>query len=257
MAGHQKRDWEDLAEVDPYWAILSEPSRRFGNWDVDAFFATGDTEFGKLMESAGRLGHPLERKRALDFGCGVGRVTRAMAAYFEEATGVDISEAMVAQAKDLNAAYRRCRFISWNKETLDLFPNDHFDLIYCDIVLQHLPTRALIEGNISEFVRVLKPEGLVMFQLLSFIPLKYRVQPTRRVYGLLRSLGFKREVLYKRLGLTPIRSNYIREERVLDLLRTLGARILETRRSTMPDTGVRSSTYFVTKQEAFTSGAEL
>jgi ubiquinone/menaquinone biosynthesis C-methylase UbiE len=247
MAGDHKRDWEDLAALDPYWAILSEPARRFGNWDVDAFFKTGEVEFNRFMESADRLGYPQERTRALDFGCGVGRVTRAMSRYFEEAVGVDIAESMVSQAKELNRGFPRCRFHSWSGETLDLFPKNHFDLVYCDIVLQHLPSRALIEGKISEFVRVLRPDGLAMFQLLSFIPLKYRLQPIRRAYGILRSLGFDHELLYKRLKLTPIRSNYIRQERVLELLQTLGARTLETRRSTMLDTGVRSSTYLVTK----------
>lgn len=51
------------------------------------------------MECAATLGHPRERGVALDFGCGVGRLTRALAAFFDRATGVDISSSMIEEAK--------------------------------------------------------------------------------------------------------------------------------------------------------------
>jgi len=242
-----KRDWEELAQVDPYWAILSDPAQRFGKWDVDAFFRTGEVEFDRVMNNAESLDSPGEHKRALDFGCGLGRVTRAMSRYFDECIGFDISETMIAKAKELNAGCPQCKFVSATGDKLDLFPNDHFDLIYSNIVLQHLPSVELIEDKIAEFLRILKPSGLAVFQLLSFVPLRYRLQPTRRVYGLLRALGLRHELLYNRLGLTPIRSNFLPEKRVVQLVANLNGKCLAIERSVIRETSVRSATYMVTK----------
>lgn len=91
----QKQNWEDLATLDPLWAILSDPHRRFGQWDASEFFASGEVEVGRLLQRVAMLGLPANRKRALDFGCGVGRLTRAMSRVFEECYGVDISEGMI------------------------------------------------------------------------------------------------------------------------------------------------------------------
>ena len=244
---HHKRDWEDLAKLDPYWAILSHPKRKFGGWDVEEFFHTGNVDFESVMRVAEDLGHPRKRGRALDFGCGLGRITRAMTRHFDECLGIDISQTMLARARELNSQYLSCKFLASHSEDLGNLPDDHLDLIYCDLVLQHLPTRVLIQSIISEFVRTLRPNGLAVFQLLSFIPRKYRLQPARRIYELLRAVGIAPDTLYKRFGLTPIRNNCLSEQQVLTQLQRLGGRLLKIQRRTIPETLVRSSTYFFTK----------
>lgn len=47
-----RRDWEDMGEMDPYWAILSHEATRFGNWNMDQFFSTGDVEIAEIMKHA-------------------------------------------------------------------------------------------------------------------------------------------------------------------------------------------------------------
>ena len=93
-----RQDWEHLAEIDPLWAVLTLRGRKGGRWDVDEFFATGEAEVGHVISIAETLGRPARAERALDFGCGVGRLTRALGARFESALGVDISAGMVDQA---------------------------------------------------------------------------------------------------------------------------------------------------------------
>src|SRR3954454_19384309 len=97
-----KRNWEALGEQDALWAILSVPEKRGGGWDLDAFFETGRREVADLMALAERLERPVARAAALDFGCGVGRVTQALAEHFETVTGVDVAESMVREARRLN-----------------------------------------------------------------------------------------------------------------------------------------------------------
>ena len=94
-------DWEQLAELDPKWAILSSPDRRFGGWDDEEFFATGEREAERLLSRLDQTGGTSGRRAALDFGCGVGRISRALAGRYDEVVGVDISETMLAQGRAL------------------------------------------------------------------------------------------------------------------------------------------------------------
>jgi len=245
---HQ-RDWEDLGDLDPCWAILAYPERRFGRWDLDEFFRSGEVEIGRLTADMQRLGYPVNRQRALDFGCGVGRLTRALAPHFRHCYGVDVSAPMIAAARKLNTAYPNCEFVLNGDPDLRMFPRDHFDLIYSVLVLQHLPTRAAIAAYIADFVRVLAPGGLLVCQIPSHIPLRRRLQPRRRLYGILRTLGIAPRVLYHRLGLFPMRMTSMPEPDVRALLTAAGARVLEARADAMASTAIESRTYYVTRPE--------
>ena len=87
------------------------------------------------------LERPLAQGVALDFGCGVGRLTRALGTRFEQAVGVDISEAMVAQATPAERAVPACEFRVNTAFDLTQFETGSFDFVYSSIVLQHLPSR--------------------------------------------------------------------------------------------------------------------
>jgi len=242
---HQ-RDWEDLGDLDPCWAILAYPERRFGRWDHDEFFRSGAVEIARLTVDMQGLGYPVRRERALDFGCGVGRLTRALAPHFRHCHGVDVSAPMIAAAGKLNAEVSNCAFVLNGHPDLRMFPAGHFDLIYSVLVLQHLPTRAAIAAYVADFARVLAPGGLLVCQIPSHIPLRRRLQPRRRLYGILRSLGVDPRVLYHRLGLFPMRMTSLAEPDVRALLTAAGARVLEGRADAMASTAIESRTYYVT-----------
>jgi SAM-dependent methyltransferase len=243
---HQ-RDWEDLGDLDPCWAILAYPERRFGRWDLDEFFRSGEEEITRLAEDMQRLGYPVARERALDFGCGVGRLTRALSGRFRQCYGVDVSAPMIAAARKLNVAFPSCEFAVNDHPDLRLFADGHFDLIYCVLVLQHLPTRAAIASYLAEFVRVLTPGGLLVCQIPSRIPLRRRLQLRRRLYGVLRGIGLPPGVLYHRLGLFPMRMTALPEPDVRALLTAAGARVLEASADAMASTAIESRTYYVAK----------
>lgn len=233
--------------MDALWAILSDPTRRYGRWDIDEFLATGRREIDGLLESGARWGLPEGRHQALDFGCGVGRLTRALAAHFEGTTGVDISEVMVTSARTLHTDVPACSFLVLDATGLAVFPDRSFDCIYSRIVLQHIPDRRITEGNLREFVRLLADGGLLVFQLPASIPLRRRLQNRPALYSGLRSLRVPEGFLYRRLGLHPIRMRSIPEADVVQLLTTAGASILEIERSVQGDTGIEDRNYWVTR----------
>ena len=245
-----EQEWNELAELDPYWAILTASGKRFGRWDSAEFFATGPPEVDGLMKRAAQLGHPQQHLRALDFGCGLGRVTRALADRFEECVGVDISEGMVKSARELNGNIEGVSFVVNVATDLSLFADGSFDFVYSNIVLQHVPDRRVIESYIAEFCRVLRPDGLLIFQLPSHIPAIFRSQWRRRLYVGLRSLGFGAPFLYRRLHLLPIAMSYVPEDEIKQLLHSGVGHLLNVETSGasgLLNAGVRSSTYYVTR----------
>ncbi|MFW9888697.1 MAG: class I SAM-dependent methyltransferase [Candidatus Thorarchaeota archaeon] len=161
-----KENWEKLAESDPWWAILVEPRRAGRKWDITEFFETGKREIKNAIAILDEVGIETKRKRALDFGCGIGRLTQALSNYFAECIGVDISPKMVNLARHYDTSDGRCTFLVNQQPNLRIFPSDHFDLIYTSRVLQHIKT-PLSRKYILEFTRILKPSGVVVFQVPS------------------------------------------------------------------------------------------
>jgi ubiquinone/menaquinone biosynthesis C-methylase UbiE len=239
-----RQDWEDLAAVDLYWSILSEPSKRGGGWSSEEFFESGRAEVTAVLEHAARLGRPDRRRAALDFGCGAGRLTRALASHFDEAVGVDISARMVEEARRLNVDVPGCRFVVNTRPDLRSFEDGAFDLAYSSIVLQHLPSRGHVRTYLSELLRVVSPGGLLVFQLISYLPVRNRIQPRRRLYHALRWLRVPARLLY-RARLQPIAMTYLTVPDCLTHLVAAGGEVLETQ-TVEAGGGVRSTTYFVT-----------
>jgi SAM-dependent methyltransferase len=203
--GRQERDWDDLALVDPLWAILSETQPGDQGWQLDRFFERGEADVESVLGVARELGWQGGISSALDFGCGVGRLTRALAGHFENCTGVDISERMLEHARRLNADCANCRFLVNRSSDLALFADDAFDFVLSFVVLQHVASAEAALLYISEFVRVARPGGLVVFQLPSTLSARNRLQLRRRAYGLLRAVRVPPDLLQRRLRLNPMR----------------------------------------------------
>lgn len=251
----QRRDWEELGQLDPLWAIASSPEKRFGKWELEEFFVTGEREVAELMTRAEELGLPQRRASAMDFGCGVGRATRALAERFEHVVGVDISEAMLIRGRELHDAFPTIEFLHNDAEHLRVVGDRRFDLVYTRLVLQHQPSVAAVRSYIEEFVRVLAPGGAVVFQVPDRLPLRYRLLVARRAYLALRRLGVPSRLLYKRLRLHPIRMLWVAEEDVRSWVEAAGARLVAVDRKTAP-TGVRHATFFVQAPVASSIGTE-
>jgi SAM-dependent methyltransferase len=241
-----RRDWEELSRIDPLWAVLSDPSKRFGNWEPEEFFASGERDIEAFLTVCARHGLPRRHGAALDFGCGAGRLTRALSTRFGSCVGVDIAEPMVELAQEFNGDRPGCMFAVNDSDDLARFQDASFDFVVSHITLQHVPGRERILGYIREFVRVLRPGGAVVFQLPSSIPIRYRAQLGRRIYGGLRSLGLSARTLNRRLHLQPMRMSALSTDAVSHTLRQADARVfeIETHRD---GSGIVSAGYYATR----------
>lgn len=153
--------WDALGRSDPLWAVLTDPAKRGNRWDPLEFFAQGEAEIDRWMEVLGGLGLPRQRESALDFGCGVGRLTQALARHFDNAHGVDIAPSMIDHAWRLSRL-PNCYFVLNEQADLSVFGSGAFNLIYSSIVFQHMEPRFVL-GYIREFLRLLTPGGTAVF----------------------------------------------------------------------------------------------
>jgi SAM-dependent methyltransferase len=182
--------WHALGEDDPLWAILSSPDKRGGRWDPDEFFAAGESEIASIESLCAALERPRQRRLAVDFGCGVGRLTRALASRYAQVVGVDISPSMLERARTLNAHVPNVRFVENAHSRLEFLADGSADFIYSTITLHHIPP-PLQRTYIGEFLRVLAPEGVAVFQIASgysrdWRGLVYRLLPNRALAPLRR-----------------------------------------------------------------------
>jgi SAM-dependent methyltransferase len=158
--------WDAHATRDPLWAVLSEAGKESRRWDVRRFFQTGLNEVALMFYELESRGIAVNHGAALDFGCGVGRLTQALATRFGQVVGVDVSPRMIDTATALNPFPERARFV-WNGEPhLRQFRGATFDFIYTNLVLQHIVPE-ISEVYLREFIRLLRPGGILVFQLPS------------------------------------------------------------------------------------------
>lgn len=159
-----QKTWNELGARDAMWAVLSGPNEASRTWDPEAFFRTGREEIAFILSRLRALGVEPALERALDFGCGIGRLSRALAEHVAEVHGVDIAESMLEQARAINRGNDRIRFHLNEASSLALFPDAFFDVIYTSITLQHMEPR-FSRLYLAEFFRVIRPGGAVIFQI--------------------------------------------------------------------------------------------
>ncbi len=232
-----QRNWDRFGRTDPYWAILTVPGKENNRWNVERFFASGREEIGELIAYLDRIAPGLPRGEALDFGCGVGRLTQPLGELFAHAVGVDIAPSMIERARQF-AANPRCEFVLNSASDLRAFGDNRFDLVYSNITLQHIHPR-YSTVYIREFVRVLRPGGVAVFQLPSSAKsLRARfVTDMRILYQIFRRL-LNRPVM--ELYTVPLRE-------VRSLIEQTGAELVDIHPDLSAGTGVESFRYCVRK----------
>ena len=233
-AHRHRQDWEDLAGVDPLWAVLGDPALRGGGWEARraAFYQSGRDEVAGVLREAETAGCSIDRASALDFGCGVGRVTLALGDVFARVVGMDHSAGMIEQA----AAAVRERGVQpifvraeWPGQI-----SEAFSLVWCCLVVQHQPSHTAAKRLVRELAERVAPGGALYLQVPVELPLRRRLQPRRRLYRIARSCGLPHETALNRLGLNPISMRAIREPILTELLREAGLNAVSTARLTLP-----------------------
>jgi SAM-dependent methyltransferase len=161
-------EWEKWGLQDPYFSVLTNPKFRKGEMTAKAkedFFRSGRSHVDRVMSACHRYIDPVfAPQRVLDFGCGVGRLVLPFAALAREVIGVDISDAM------LNEARRNCAERGVGNATFVMSDDSLsavegvFDLVHTAIVLQHIdPARGT--RIVAQLLSRIAPGGVGAIQL--------------------------------------------------------------------------------------------
>ena len=137
-------------------------------WDVDG-------EFGPLHAiNPLRLDWidgiaPLKGQRVLDVGCGGGILADAMARKGADVLGIDLAEKSlkVAQLHALEAGTSHITYRLVAAEALAAEMPDHFDVVTCMEMLEHVPDPASV---VQACARLAKPGGWVFFSTINRNP---------------------------------------------------------------------------------------
>jgi ubiquinone/menaquinone biosynthesis C-methylase UbiE len=158
-----------LGKLRRFWEIDDITELKFNR--VDTLYGSDRTDL-RFDEAADErvtwildgLSLPVQ-PRIVEIGCGIGAIIkRILAAYPDvEIWGLDISAAMINEAKRLLGESPHIHLEVTKGDSLGTIPDRSIDLVICTGVFIHILDIGLIRGYISEACRVLKPGGSFRF----------------------------------------------------------------------------------------------
>jgi ubiquinone/menaquinone biosynthesis C-methylase UbiE len=159
-----QQDWDERARENARYYVATGKE----NWEDEEFFQSGArTVAEEILTDMINIcqGKDPKQMRIIEIGCGAGRVTRALAEIFGEVHAVDVSGEMVGLAKNALAASPNAFVYQNNGKDLSILPDGPYDFAFSTIVFQHIPSREVIYSYVRDVHRLLKPGGLLKFQV--------------------------------------------------------------------------------------------
>lgn len=158
-----KEDWNRRAVENACWFIntlrLDQTEEEFDRSGVEGVAQWILPELELLTQDADPHG-----LKFLEIGCGIGRMTRPLAAIFGEIHATDVAGEMIARARARLADLDHVYFHETSGADVGPLPDDYFDIVYSIFVFQHVPTKEAIRATLVDAWRVLRPGGLLRFQ---------------------------------------------------------------------------------------------
>jgi SAM-dependent methyltransferase len=161
VSGEAERFWDERARERALFFVDNTVDYRHP--DVERFWAGGEEAVDSILGELGVEVRPGDE--IVEIGCGVGRLTRALAARAARVTAVDVSAEMLARARDMNPGLGNVRWLHGDGVSLAGVDTASADGCFSHVVFQHLPDPELTLGYVREMGRVLRPGGWAAFGL--------------------------------------------------------------------------------------------
>ena len=156
-----ERFWDERAREDAFFFVDTRLPYRGG--EHERFWSGGEEVVSRMLEMLGVELEPTDV--VVDIGCGIGRLTRALAARAAEVLALDVSSEMLARAQQLNAQLGNVHWLHGDGTTLAPIADSSVDACFSHVVFNHIPDPAITLGYVREMGRVLRPGGWSAFQV--------------------------------------------------------------------------------------------
>jgi SAM-dependent methyltransferase len=177
--------WDSRAREDAYFFV--DNRRDYRDRKLDAFWAQGERDLDQLLA---QLDLRVERGDAvLDIGCGVGRLTRVLAARAARVHGLDISAEMIERARAHHGSLSNIEWVLGDGTSLAPLDDGSFDACISHVVFQHIPDPRITLGYVTEIGRVLRPGGWAAFQVSNDASVHARRGARSRLASVAEALG--------------------------------------------------------------------
>lgn len=157
-------EWQSWGKLDPLYGVASLDGRnKRGNnpWTNEEFYAYGAQVWSEYVVHWERYG--VSRESCVEIGCGAGRMTKQLSAYFQTVHAVDVSPDMVEYAR-AQVDPQRVTFHLTNGCVLPI-PDASVTAGFSTDVFQHFDRPSFAEEYFLELFRVLKAGGSIMIHL--------------------------------------------------------------------------------------------
>jgi 2-polyprenyl-3-methyl-5-hydroxy-6-metoxy-1,4-benzoquinol methylase len=171
ILAHIESVWTVYGATEPHWSVVSTSAFRADVIDqnIQAFHDSGRNEVENLKRLLNRTSiDPSTFQVALEYGCGVGRVTRWLANVFPVVYGVDISTNHLSLAKSYfqqEGVNNIKTILIQSLQNIDALPR--YDFLYSKIVLQHNPP-PVIYLILNKLCEKLNPGGSGVLQIPTY-----------------------------------------------------------------------------------------
>ena len=163
--------WEKWGQTDPYYGVLSSDVFRKEKLNADnkkAFFESGEEHIRFIINIINKHIDPaFAPSKCLDFGCGVGRLVIPLAKRYKYVVGIDVSDAMLAEARQ-NCLSNEINNVDFYKSDDNLSAvNSRFDLVHSCLVFQHIPAN---RGKhiLEKLLGLVNDKGVAVLQIIFY-----------------------------------------------------------------------------------------
>ncbi len=178
-----RRYWDDRAREDAFFFVDNELA--YGDPDTERFWARGAQALDLLLEGVGVA--LTAEDRVVEIGCGIGRMTRAIASRATFVEALDVSERMLELAEEHNPELANVSWLLGDGESLSGVADASADVCVSFVVFQHLPHPSLALGYVGEIGRVLADRGWAAIQVSNAPRVHSRRAAGERLGGAVRA----------------------------------------------------------------------
>jgi ubiquinone/menaquinone biosynthesis C-methylase UbiE len=249
MSLKSNTEWKQWGKEDPLYGVASWANKQKDGsspWTEKDFYALGESDWRDFLAHWNQYG--ISKGTCIEIGCGAGRMTRALATFFDRVAAVDVSEGMIERARKVVGP--NVEFLLVDSTQIPV-SDQSASAIFSTHVLQHLDSVEIGYGYFREAYRVLRPGGSLMIH----VPLYQFPNESgpwgplwRRIYTGVRVVSSLKADVHRRRGTKSMRGTPYPVGALREFLLSLGFRGVEYRIFPTSSNSKLHSFVFATKE---------